>query len=120
MRFNRADEAPKGFRNVFETNSSGKKYTYLRCSKTAFDPLTKKNIQCSYQIRKDHYKGKPHQCLFKNLESYIFQNGAPIPKNLSFFEQTVFNFVGKRNISISTAVSEDFYYMLKIFYEHGQ
>jgi len=47
MRFNRADEAPKGFKNVFETNSSGKKCTYLRCSKTAFDPLTKKNIQCS-------------------------------------------------------------------------
>ena len=86
----------------------------------AFDPLSKKNIQCSYKIRKDHFKNKDHKCVFLNLEQFIKKKENLISKNSNELFQKVFFLIGKQNLSISTATSHDFYNSLHEFYEFGQ
>jgi len=114
------DDAPPGFENYFEKNCNGRRQTFFRCKKTAFDPISKKNIQCSYKIRKDHFKGKKHDCRFLNLENFLHKNEILLPKEVNELYQSVFTLIGKKNLPISTAVSEEFYYLLKIFFEYGQ
>jgi len=57
MKDARSDLPPQGFENCFEKNHSNWIITFIRCTKIAFDPLTKKMAQCKYKIRKDNFKG---------------------------------------------------------------
>ena len=116
----RSDEPPNGFQNLYEKSPTNKVVTYIRCTKKAYDPILKKYVQCLFKLRKDHYKGKPHKCLFSNLDSFITKKKSIIVETKDELIQTVFKFVGKKNISISTAVSDDFSCLLKTFYEFGQ
>jgi len=116
----RSSAPPIGFSNVFEKNESGKVVTFLRCTKMGFDPGLKHNVQCHYKIRKDSFKGKPHKCIFSNLDSYIVNNPPKLCDSLNNLENCVFEFVGKKNISISTSVSDEFYNLLREFYLKGQ
>ena len=88
--------------------------------KTAFDPLSKKRIQCSHKIRKDHYSGKNHKCSFGNLEDFIKKKESASQKNDNDLNQYVYILIGKKNLPISTAVSKEFYDVLREFYESGQ
>lgn len=120
MSRSRADDAPHGFENIIERSNNGRSSTFLRCTKMAFDPLSKKSIQCSYKIRKDHYKNKDHKCIFLNLEQFIKKKENLISKNSNELFLKVFFLIGKQNLSISTATSHDFYNLLQEFYEFGQ
>jgi len=120
MRSNRADIPPDGFENEIERKPNGKSITYLRCSKKAINPLTKKLIQCSYRIRKDHYRQSKHKCSFMNLDEYLSSKKHTIQDRVLDLDQAVYNFVGKSNISISTAVSKEFNELLMAFYMAGQ
>lgn len=116
----RSDLPPLGFENIYEKNSKGKVITYLRCKKRTFSPILKETIQCKYRIRKDHYKGSGHKCLFSTLDMFVSNKRSIIHDNTNHLDMNVYKFIGKKNIPISTAVSEDFYDLLHTFYIAGQ
>ena len=113
-------KAPDGFENIIEKSQNGKHVTFLRCTKESFDPLTKKKVQCSYKIRKDHYKSKAHQCIFSNLDSFIRKKEHVIQQSTNSTEKYVFEFAGRKNIPIKSMVSDEFYDLLKYFFELGK
>ena len=120
MKGARSDPPPHGFENCFEKNHSNRIITFIRCTKTAFDPLTKKMAQCKYKIRKDNFKGKHHKCVFSDLDSFIIRKERTINGSLNEMDEYIFHLAGKKNIPMNTIVSDEFFQMLKAFFIKGQ
>ena len=85
-----------------------------------FNNSTKLNVQCSFKVRKDNLKNLTHDHIFKNEIGNYFNNEFKKIEPINDIEEKLFLLVGKSNLSIKTAASNELYSLLASTFKLGQ
>jgi hypothetical protein len=103
----------------FIKDSHGRKRIWIRCAHKQFNNKTRSFDQCRIEMRRDHFKGKKHTCVFNTLDNYAssIKKDAPI---LNSVLTLTARFVVRHNISLRSACSPELYDLLHHCFILGQ